>query len=185
MKKLIFTITLLFNVLSTGQEKNNEFYYDHLKEVQGTDYVIAFHFGRFKVNDSKFNSLIFVNTKTGEKNQVDFPEDTKIGMPEQIKIDSLDINLIFVRVNSSEQNTNNKSYSFNPSKIIILSTDGKTKTQLTNNDFFVKHLTYNKNTGAMVVSGYYDNNKNNKFDEEDKSDIILYDLKTFKVINKN
>lgn len=173
----------MFSLLSNGQEKNNEFYYDKLKEVEGTDYVIGFHFSRYIVNDSNFSSLIFINTKTGKKNQVDFPKDTRVGMPEQIKIDSLNINLIFVRVNSLEQNANNKSYNINPSQIIILSTDGKTKTQLTDNDFFVKHLTYNKNTGTMVVSGYYDKNKNNKFDEQDNSDIILYNLKTLKRIN--
>lgn len=176
MRKIIFIFTVMFNLLSNGQEKNNEFYYDKLKEVEGTDYVIGFHFSRYIVNDSNFSSLIFINTKTGKKNQVDFPKDTRVGMPEQIKIDSLNINLIFVRVNSA----NNKIY---PSQIIILSTDGKTKTQLTDNDFFVKHLTYNKNTGTMVVSGYYDKNKNNKFDEQDNSDIILYDLKTLKRIN--
>ncbi|MBC5835229.1 hypothetical protein G6N05_14805 [Flavobacterium sp. F372] len=183
MRKIIFIFTVMFNLLSNGQEKNNEFYYDKLKEVEGTDYVIGFHFSRYIVNDSNFSSLIFINTKTGKKNQVDFPKDTRVGMPEQIKIDSLNINLIFVRVNSLEQNANNKSYNINPSQIIILSTDGKTKTQLTDNDFFVKHLTYNKNTGTMVVSGYYDKNKNNKFDEQDNSDIILYNLKTLKRIN--
>jgi hypothetical protein len=183
MRKIIFIFTVMFNLLSNGQEKNNEFYYDKLKEVEGTDYVIGFHFSRYIVNDSNFSSLIFINTKTGKKNQVDFPKDTRVGMPEQIKIDSLNINLIFVRVNSLEQNANNKSYNINPSQIIILSTDGKTKTQLTDNDFFVKHLTYSKNTGTMVVSGYYDKNKNNKFDEQDNSDIILYNLKTLKRIN--
>ena len=183
MRKIIFIFTVMFSLLSNGQEKNNEFYYDKLKEVEGTDYVIGFHFSRYIVNDSNFSSLIFINTKTGKKNQVDFPKDTRVGMPEQIKIDSLNINLIFVRVNSLEQNANNKSYNINPSQIIILSTDGKTKTQLTDNDFFVKHLTYSKNTGTMVVSGYYDKNKNNKFDEQDNSDIILYNLKTLKRIN--
>lgn len=173
----------MFNLLSIGQEKKKDFYYDHIKEVHGTEYVIAFHFGRSKTTDSNYNSLIFINTKTGEKNQVDFHKDIKIGMPEQIKIDSLDINLIFVRVSSIEQNANNTIYGNYLSQIVILSTDGKTKTQLTDNDFFVKHLTHNKNTGTMVVSGYYDKNKNNKFDEEDKSEIILYDLKTLKIIN--
>ena len=183
MKKIIFTISILFNLLSNGQEKNNEFYYDHLKEIHGTDYVMAFHFGRFKTTALKSNSLIFINTKTGEKNQVDFSEETKIGMPEQIKIDSLGINLIFISVKSIDQNANNKIDWNESSQIFILSTDGKTKTQLTNNDFFVKHLTSNKNTGTIVVSGYYDKNKNNKFDENDKSEIIIYDLKTLKAIN--
>lgn len=183
MKKILFAITLLINLLSNGQEKSNEFYYDHLKEVQGTDYVMAYHFGRFKTTDLKSNSLLFVNTKTGVKNQVDFNEKTKIGIPEQIKIDSLGINIIFISVKSIDQNANNKIDWNESSQIFILSTDGKTKTQLTNDDFFVKHLTTNKKTGTMVVSGYFDKNKNNKFDEDDKSEIIIYDLKTFKAIN--
>ena len=86
-------------------------------------------------------------------------------------------------VKSIDQNANNKIDWNESSQIFILSTDGKTKTQLTNNDFFVKHLTSNKNTGTIVVSGYYDKNKNNKFDENDKSEIIIYDLKTLKAIN--
>lgn len=72
-----------------------------------------------------------------------------------------------------------------PTQIIILSTDGKTKTQLTDNKYFVKTWGVNKSTGAMVVTGYYDSNNNNKYDKKDKNEIHIYDLKTLKMIRKS
>ena len=44
----------------------------------------------------KNRNLLFINTKTDEIKQVDFPNDAHIGKIEQIKIDRLEINLIVV-----------------------------------------------------------------------------------------
>jgi hypothetical protein len=71
-----------------------------------------------------------------------------------------------------------------PTQIIILSPDGKTKTQLTDNKFFVRTWTVNKLSGTIVVTGHYDTNNNNKYDKTDKNEIHVYALKTLKLINK-
>ncbi|MBB6239818.1 hypothetical protein HDC90_004480 [Pedobacter sp. AK013] len=42
----------------------------------------------------------------------------------------------------------------------------------------------NKQTGTIVVTGHTDTNNNNKYDKTDKSEILIYDLKTLKQINK-
>ncbi len=42
----------------------------------------------------------------------------------------------------------------------------------------------NHQTGNMVVTGYYDTNGNKKYDKEDKNDVLLFDLKAMKQINR-
>ena len=71
-----------------------------------------------------------------------------------------------------------------PMQIIILSTDGKEMTQLTEDKFFVQTWTVNTQTGKLVVTGYYDTNNNNKYDKTDKNEILIYDLKTLKLASR-
>jgi len=69
-----------------------------------------------------------------------------------------------------------------PTQIIILSTDGQEKTQLTEDNFFARTWLINSQTGTIVITGHTDTNKNGKYDKTDKSEILLYDLKTLKLI---
>lgn len=69
-------------------------------------------------------------------------------------------------------------------QIIILSTDGKERAQLTEDKFFVGDWTVNAQTGKLVVTGYYDTNNNNKHDKADKNEILIYDLKTLKLVSR-
>lgn len=57
---------------------------------------------------------------------------------------------------------------------------GKEMTQLTEDKFFV----VNTQTGKLVVAGYYDTNNNNKHDKADKNEILIYDLKTLKLVSR-
>ena len=61
---------------------------------------------------------------------------------------------------------------------------GKEMTQLTEDKFFVRTGTVNTQTGKLVVAGYYDTNKNNKYDKTDKDEILIYDLKTLKLASR-
>ena len=63
-------------------------------------------------------------------------------------------------------------------------TDGKQKTQLTDNKLFVRTWVVNKKTGTIVITGHYDTNNNGKYDNTDKNEIGIYDLKTLKLISK-
>jgi len=81
--------------------------------------------------------LLFINTKTGETHQLDFSKDVSIDKFEQVKIDSLGINLIVLSAKTIDLN-NKRGIDWNdPNQIIILSIDGKVKTQLTESNFYV------------------------------------------------
>lgn len=184
MKRIFFIILTTISLTTYGQDKYNYVHFNKLTEVVGTEYVIASieNWGKMLETNSRY--LLFINTRTGETNQVDFPKDAGIGKPEQIKLDSLNINVIVVSARTIDLNGKNGIDWNDPTQIIILSPDGKIKTQLTDNKFFVRTWTVNKLTGAIVVTGHYDTNNNNKYDKTDKNEINLYDLKTLKLINK-
>jgi hypothetical protein len=154
-----------------------------LTEIKGTEYVIATIENRGKIETiSKY--LLFINTRNGNTKQIDFPKDAYIAKIEQIKIDSLGINLIFVAAKTVNLN-NNKGIDWNdPEQIIILSTDGQERTQLTEDKFFVQTWIINRLTGGIVITGYYDTNNNGKYDKTDKNGILIYNLKTLKLIGK-
>lgn len=134
--------------------------------------------------ETKGKYLLFINSKTGETKQVDFPTDSWTEKLEQIKIDSLGINLIVVSARTVDLDGKSGIDWNDPTQIIVLSPDGKEKTQLTDNKFFVRTWIVNKLTGSIVVTGHYDTNSNNKYDKSDKNEIHVYDLKTLKLISK-
>ncbi len=181
--KQILTIALTIMALTSfGQDKYNYVHFNKLTEVHGTEFVIASIENWGKSLESKSKYLLFINTRTGEANQVDFPKDGSIGKLEQIKIDSLNINIIVVSAMTVDLDGKSGIDWNDPTQIIILSTDGKQKTQLTENKFFVRTWSANKLTGTIVITGHYDTNNNNKYDKTDKNEIHVYDLKTFKLI---
>lgn len=80
---------------------------------------------------------------------------------------------------------NDKSIDWgDPTQIIILSTDGQEKVQLTEDSFFVRTWLINRRTGTIVIAGHTDTNNNGKYDKTDKSEVLLYDLKTLKLISR-
>jgi hypothetical protein len=180
---LIFALTAL-SLTSYGQDKYSYVHFNKLTEVTGTEFVIASIENRGKMLKTESQYLLFINTKTGETNQIDFPNDASIGKLEQVKIDSLDINLIIISARTVDLD-GKKGIEWNdPTQIIIISPDGKEKTQLTDDKFFVRNRIVNKLTGTIVITGHYDTNNNNKYDKADKNEIHIYDLKTLKLISK-
>jgi hypothetical protein len=185
--KQIFIIALTILTLTIyGQDKFNYVHFNKLIEVEGTEYVIASieNLGsslNFKVN-SKY--LLFINTTNGDTQQVDFPSDASVEGIGQIKIDSIGINLIVVSAKTIDLDGKSGIGWNDPTQIIILSPDGKQKTQLTESKFFVRTWIVNKMTGTIVVTGHYDTNNNGKYDKTDKNEIHIYDLRTLKLISK-
>ena len=96
MKKLLTLVLTILSLSSFGQDKNNYVYFNKFTEVVGTEYVIASIENQGKVFTTNSKYLLFINTKTGDTNQVNFPKDAGIGSIQQVKIDSLNINLILV-----------------------------------------------------------------------------------------
>jgi hypothetical protein len=127
---LIFTLTI-FSLTVYGQDKYNYVHFNKLTEVVGTEYVIASIENWGKMFDTKSRYLLFINTKTGQSKQVDFPNDGYMEKVEQVKIDSLGINKIFVSAQTVDLDGKGGIDWQDPKQFIILSTDGQEKTQLT------------------------------------------------------
>jgi hypothetical protein len=184
MKQFFVVFFIILGNFVYGQNKYNYVHFNKLLEVEGTEYVIATIENRGKIFDVKENYLLFINTKNGETRQVDFSKDAYIEEIKQIKIDSLDINLIVLSARTVDLNGKRGIDWEDPTQIIVLSTSGKEKTQLTEDKLFVRTWTVNRETGRIVITGHYDTNNNNKYDKTDKSEILIYDLKTLKLITK-
>ena len=184
MKKTGVIAFITLALATYGQDKYNYVHFNKLTEVTGTEYVIASIENRGKMLESNNSYLLFINTRNSETFQVDFPGDSWIEKLEQIKIDSLGINLIIVSARTIDLDEKSGIDWNDPTQIIVLSPDGKEKTQLTENEFFVKIRTVNHQTGTIVITGYFDTNNNNEYDKTDKNEILVYDLKTLKLINR-
>jgi hypothetical protein len=184
MKQLSIFLLTIFALGAFGQDKYNYVHFNKLTEVVGTDYVIASIENWGKMFDTKSRYLLFINTRTGQTSQVDFPNDGYIEKVEQIKIDSLGINLMIVAAQTVNLDNKNGIGWADPQQIIVLSIDGKERTQLTDDKFFCRNWIVSQHTGNIVITGHYDTNNNNKYDKTDKNEIQVYDLKTLKQISK-
>ncbi|SOD19941.1 hypothetical protein [Pedobacter xixiisoli] len=184
MKQLLTLIFITQTFASFGQDKHNYVHFNKLTDIEGTAYVIASIENLGKMYDTKSQYLLFINTQTGDTKQVDFPKSPYIEKIEQIKIDSLGINKIVIAAKTVDLDGKNGVNWNDPKQIIVLSVDGKEKTQLTDNKFYSRQWIVNRQTGTIVVTGHYDTNNNNKYDKTDKNEIHIYDLKTLKLIRK-
>lgn len=183
MKKLLILLLVSISGFVFGQDKYNYVSFDKLTEVKGTEYVIASIENRGKI-ETKSKYLLFINTKDGKTKQIDLPKDSYIRTVEQIQIEELDINKIILvakTINLDGDKEIDWSY---PQQIFILSTDGETKTQLTDNGFFARTWTTNEKTGTITITGHYDSNSNGKYDKTDKNEILIFDLKTMELKTK-
>ena len=184
MKQLLTVILFLSWLSSSGQDKTNYVHYNKLIEVKGTAYVIATieHWGKMMSANSQY--LLFIDTRNGQTKQVDFPKDAFVQSIDQVRIDSLGINTVLVAANTVNLDAN-KSIDWNdPKQIILLSPDGQEKIQVTEDKYFVRTWMVNSITGTLVSTGQYDSNNNGKYDKTDKNEILVYDLKTRKLINR-
>jgi len=179
---LIITFTFL-TILSFGQNKYNYIHFNKLTELKGTEYVVASIENRSKI-ETKNKYLLFINTENGKTTQIDFPKDASIYRVEQVKIDNLGINKVVVIAKTVNLDGSKSIDWSDPSQIIILSTDGKEKKQLTEDKFFVRTWSINNKSGTIVVTGHYDTNNNGKYDKKDKNEILIYDLKTLELKHK-
>ena len=183
--KLITIITIFLLTLSANaQDKTNYINYNKLIDLKGTDYVIATvsNWGKGFSNNGKY--FLFINTKTGETQQIDFPKDSYIDQLEQVKIDKLNLNLVIVSANTVDLDGKNGVDWNDPKQVIVFSPDGKQRTQITEDNFFVQAWTVNSETGRVIITGHYDSNNNGKYDKTDKSEIEIYDLTTMKIVSK-
>ncbi|MRG44603.1 hypothetical protein GFS24_05735 [Chitinophaga sp. SYP-B3965] len=181
---IIFLFLSVCSISIHGQDKNNYVYFNKLIELGGTEYVIATIENVGKMFTVKGKYLLFINTSNGQSKQVDFSSDASIHHVEQIRIDSLQINKVIVAGRTVNLDNSKNIDWGDPTQIIILSVDGQEKVQLTEDKFFAATWIINRQTGRIIITGHYDTNDNGKYDKTDKSEILLYDLKTLKLISK-
>jgi hypothetical protein len=184
MKQLFLLLLTAIAVGTSAQDKYNYIHFNKLTEVQGTEYVIASIENLGKLFDVHGRYFIFINTKTGESRQVDIPADAFMSNITQVRIDSLGINKLILAARTVDLNGKKGIDWEDPEQIIVLSTDGQSKTQLTDSKLFVRTWVVNRQTGTIIVTGHYDTNSNNKYDKTDKSEILIYDLRTLKLVSK-
>lgn len=184
MKHTIIIFLTCLTLTVFGQDKYDYIHFNKLTEVTGTDYVIASIDNRSKMAESKNKYLLFIDTKNGSSTQVNFPEDGYIGQVEQVKIDDLEINKIIVAAKTVDLDGKKGIEWSDPQQVFIISVDGKTKNQLTEDKFFTRTWTVNNQTGTIIITGHYDSNKNGKYDKTDKNEILIFDLKTLELKSK-
>lgn len=148
--------------------------------LKGTEYVIASMDNRSKI-ETHNKYLLFINTEDGQTKQIDFSKEANIYNVEQIKIDSLGINKVLVIAKTINLDGKKSIDWSDPSQIFVLTTNGKEKTQLTDNKYFVRTWRVNNKTGTIIITGHYDTNNNGKYDKKDKNEILIYDLKSLKL----
>lgn len=183
--KIVFLLSFVWLTLSaTAQDKTNYIHYNNLIDIIGTDYVIATvsNYGKGLSSNGKY--LLFINTKTDDHQQADFPENSYNDKIEQVKIDKLNLNLVLVSANTVDLDGKHGVDWNDPKQVIVFSPDGKQRTQITDDKFFVEAWTVNNETGRVVITGHYDTNNNGKYDKTDKSEIVIYDLIAMKVISR-
>ena len=182
--KTSLAILFCFSALhAAAQDKYNYVSFNKLMEVSGTSYVVATIEDLRKLG-VKNRYLLFIDTKTGQSTQVDLPKGGSLENIEQVRIDALDINQILVSARTVDLNHKAGINWNDPTQILILSPDGKQRTQLTDSSLFVRTWAVNSQTGTLVVTGHYDTNSNGKYDKTDKNEIGIYDLKTLKLIQR-
>lgn len=156
--------------------------FNKLVEVSGTPYLIASKQYLDKVYNQKSNFLLFINTHNGENHKVSFPEDADLGEPKELRIDSLNIHWLVLSARTKNVNYD-KGIDWNdPAQLFVISTDGKQKTQLTTDSFYVQHWEVNRHTGRLMVTGYHDANANSKYDRGDVNEIQVFDLRSLKLV---
>jgi hypothetical protein len=184
MKTILFSLLTLCATCVAAQVKYNDVHFNQLTEIKGTDYVFATVHNYSKMFSKKENYLLIINAKNGQSKQIDFPKDAILGKVVQIKIDELSINKLLVSANTVNLDNSKTIDWSDPTQLFIISTDGQEKIQLTENQFFARTWEVNRQAGTIVVVGHYDTNGNGKYDKLDKNEIIIYDLKTYKIIAK-
>lgn len=183
MKNIFTAALLLLAGTAAAQSKMDFEHYNKITEIAGTDYVYATaeHLGKMS-NNSDF--LMFINTRTGETRRVEFPKNATISDIKHLRYDSIGVNRLMVVGRTVDLNDKGGINYSDPRQIIILSTDGKEKTYITEDGYYVRHYYVSPAHGTITVLGYYDSNENGRHDRSDKSETLVYDLKKMKLLSK-
>ena len=184
MKIKLFIYLTLLSTIAFGQDKGSSISYNKLIDLKGTNFIVATVENYKKMFSVESYNLLFINVISGDTNQFVFQKGTYISEVEQIKIDSLQINKVVFTANTIDLDKNNSIDWKDPRQVFVCSVDGTEKKQITEDKFFTRTWIVNSKTGNLIITGKYDSNGNGKDDTSDKSEILVYDLKTMSLIKK-
>ena len=152
MKNLILTLIVSFFVISANAQSSKIVYeynkFIHLKE---TVFSVATVENRSKIGNDVKSSLLFINTLTGDTKQIEFADGARLGIIQQVKIDSLGINLVLVVANTISLDNKKDIDWHDPRQIFIFSPNGENKKQLTEDNYYVISWTINEFTGTLSI----------------------------------
>ena len=157
-----------------AQEMKVHIQFNRLQTIKDSEFEIAsmVNYGKLlKTNDS----LMIINSKTGQTTPVLFPQRISISKIKQVRIKSKEINYLIVTAQTMEKDKSIFNYQ---EKLFLISIDGQTVRQITDDNFFASDWVVNKQVGSLVITGQVDVNKNGKLDTSDKNEILIFDLKT-------
>ena len=178
MKKIVFTLIFSFSVICANSQTSKIIYeYNKFIHLKGTEFSVATVESRSKLENRKSN-LLFINTLTGASKLIEFAEGARLGIIQQIKIDSLEVNLVLVVANTVSLDNKKDIDWRDPRQIYIFSPNGNDMKQLTEDNYYVHSWSINEFTGTLIISGYFDKNRNRKRDRDENNEILLFDLKT-------
>ncbi len=180
MRKLWITICLSVAVCAATAQIKTGLEYNKFLNMEGTAYTVASVMSWSKLGKAVKSNLLFINTSTGDTRMIDFAEGARLNGLTQIRIESLGINLLLLVARTVDLNEKKGIGWQDPQQIFLLSPDGETKKQLTEDNFYVSTWSINQQTGTLIVAGYLDVNKNRKKDKDESSEILLFDLQTMK-----
>jgi hypothetical protein len=135
-----------------------------------------------KMYSNSGSEILIINTLTGEKRKIELPEGSKVGKLEQLHVDSLGINKLLLTARTINVDGNKGIDWQDPTQIFILSPDGKDIVQITDNRFYDGVWALNERTGTILIAGRQDSNNNARLDNEDESELFVFDLRKMKRI---
>ncbi len=128
------------------------------------------------LGDINTMSLMSINSHTGITETVDLPTGTMLIDFQQIKMDSIGVNCVAVLARIFDADKNDRINPRDPVSLFIVSPDGKQKADLTPSNYYVRLWEVNETSGNLVVTGFYDTNKNGRYDPTEKNEIQIFDM---------
>ncbi|MDR1737746.1 MAG: hypothetical protein LBR66_02875 [Candidatus Symbiothrix sp.] len=185
MKNLILTLIIIVSVIGTTRAQSSKILYEYNKfiDLKGTEFTVATSEHRPKMGKVRSN-LLFINTLTGTIKEIDFVEGSRLSTVQQVKIDSLGINIVLVVANTIDLDNKKDIDWDDPRQILVFSPSGNDMQQLTEDNYYVNVWSINEFTGTLIVSGFFDINRNRKKDKSESNEILLFDLKTRRLKKK-
>jgi hypothetical protein len=179
MKNLVLTLIIIVSVIGTTGAQSSKIIYEYNKfmDLKGTEFTVATS-EHWKKAEKIRSSLLFINTLNCLVKEINFADGSRLSAIQQVKIDSLDINLVLVVANTIALDNKKIIDWDDPRQILIFSPSGNDMQQLTEDDYYVNSWNINEFTGTLIISGFFDVNRNRKKDKNESNEILLFDLKT-------